>query len=348
MGSKIGLIVAACITVFVVVMIGYFVVFREAEHSRPVLTREASTLEVHQVTAPVTLVLPSEPTGDGNAAADYQAAIDLVMANKPLIARVMKGNPPDGQEEWSIIERIEDTAARGAFKKSMDFEQFRKYKPQVAYWQSYSNDLQDLCFALNAAGAYRLKLARQANDADRKKQLDKSLEDYRTYFTVAYHMVKEQAYGDVVLQGLRMQVGVLNFEYQERPGEPPQGLKGLYTEMNRPLDDLKKYYENVYDVYDFYRQKIGILCDLHPNAGDVLNIAANDKDPAIRNMAILMLGVLRFVNVPKMEGDYDYMDKLLKRYGSGSPRERAASAAARLFTKQDMQSIATKNAKQPF
>ena len=348
MGSKIGLIVGACIVVLVGGAIAFFI-FQPAEHSRPNLTREPATLEIRQVSVPVTLVLPAEPTGDGNAASDYQTAIDLVMANKPLFTQAMRGKAPGGQEEWSIIEKVEDAAARGASKKSMDFEAFRKSKPQVAYWQSYSNDLQDLCFALNAAGAYRLKLARQAQDAERQKQLARSLQDYRTYFTVAYHMVKEQAYGDVVLAGLQMQVGVLNFEHQEDEGEPPQGLKGVYAEMKFPLEDLRKYRNDLKPVYDFYAWKVGILCQRpEPHAGDMLNIAANEKDPAIRNMAILMLGVLRWVNVPKLDGDYDYMDKLLDRYSNGSPRERAAAAAARAFTKQNLQDIAKRNEKQPF
>jgi molecular chaperone GrpE (heat shock protein) len=97
---------------------------------------------------------------------------------------------------------------------------------------------------------------------------------------------------------------------------------------------LRAYLNALNEFEAVFENKAIIFQRARFNAGDIWNIAENDKDRAWRVQAILAMGLIRFTHTSKANTARN--NKLIERFlNSKDPLEKAAAQAAKAYTETD-------------
>ena len=339
MGNKTGWILALAV-VLVVVFALYFVLF-DPPPSPPRDTIGPGFLDLKQIDVPLTEVIGIELTAPGNAAADYQKAIQIEMANHEDINRMgdierleaLTGdsNPWD-DPVIKICKEIHGHVATGAKKQKMEFVfVFTPKKLDVLYHQRAADQLYRVSVAVHLL--YLIHF-------DRKEfaQAEKILKDL---MIMGIHLFEERALPHIGMDGLEMQ------------RVAAQRLQELYEKWDaapRSRIPALKQYENAINVISAnYRQKKKILWDNIPAndpvthepiiaPGDVFNVIENDQDRAWRVQGLLTLGALKYRATGR--GDLKKIGELIAEYKlKKDPIVSEAAKAAGKFTNEDFHDL---------
>jgi len=323
MNKVTGIVVAGAFAIIVIGIVVKLLVFPSI--SGP--TRETTKrgfLEFIEVDAKLTDVLPSEPTGGGDAGEDYALAVQELRTNESVILdatpKIDKGKSEGTESAIASLEKIRAHVASGAKKAKMEY--LTKHTPkklQVSWRQEEINHLHDMFGAVDLLGEY-YRLNGRLDDA-------KAL--YGDMLVGGWHMVKARSHPYVVMIGQQIQGKAIN------------GLSKSHkaADDTQPMDEyryaLRRYLGALNDFQAEYKEKLKILRKAKPIPGDVWNIAKNDKDRAWKVQAILAMGLVRFTHSDS-KANAKHNDALLEEFlKTGDPLEKAAAQAAKNYTEAE-------------
>jgi len=314
MGNKLGWILAAVLVVGLIVAVILTMAF--PSHSRPKATMKEGMLDLQTVNVPISEIAGAEPSGEGNAADNYDEAARLAVEQKVVVAGALtaimdaKGGPaaidPAALEALRKIDRL---VAAGTRKKKMQY--LFVYTPknlEVHIRVEELMRLYEVAGAMNALGRYYI-CQQKYSDADQV---------YRHLMVMGWHMVKERSHIHMVRMGMG---------FQRTAWQGMMSLSNAQGDTDKArLKTLGRYETALIVLSDFYIEKQKIIWTPQPYPGDVFNIVVNDKDRAWRVQAILTLGLIKFSAAE--EGDQDYIQELLEELVDDEDPIVAAAAKA--------------------
>ena len=320
-----GIIVGA---VFAGVVIGIVVkVFLFPSADGPTrVTQKTGYMEVIEMDMPITKIVPSAPTGSENAAIHYIKAIEVFEANeKPITeaaAAITAGDltaDPNAPQALKALEEILGHVQAGAQQAGMKYLVENTSGPLKV--SKHSDDVARLGKAidmLDMLGDYYAK-------NDRKEDADKA---FGAMFIAGWHMINERSHTHMVMYGMDMQESALDGMSRTIPRDTDP------EEARKIRGPMREYIYALNEFSDKYEDKIEVFLKTPFDAGDVWNIADNDKDRAWRVQAILAMGMIKFTHLAKGNTSYNnsQIEKFLK---STDPVEKAAAEAAKAYTEAD-------------
>ena len=360
MSSKFGWIVAAVIVVLAGGFIGYVLLFPAASDPSED-TKAPGAMEYQDVAIPITTIVPAEPSGSGNAAEDYQKAVDIVA---PIFEKAIEGNPeyphtifddaaadigtwlkpekgeaqnkPVNPEALQLMEKIAAYVAQGATKKDMKyFGPDKLDKMEVTYNIPDAKYFERVSQALSDYAHYQNLVLKKPEEAQKV---------IFTRFIMGWHMAHDRVYPRFVSTG---------FEIQQRSCKWLADLYAIWPGHEGQGDKLQAYVTAAGDVVAFFTNKNKYMFSKFvkeqpedwPNPGDLFNVVENDKDPCWRVQGILSLGMLKWhPALDKSKGDPKKRRSLLDdKLKNGTDEEKAAVKAAEKYTKEDNANLGTKN-----
>jgi len=327
-GSKTGWILALALIV-VVIGAAYFLIV-DPPASLPRDTTAAGFLDLKVVDVPLRDVIGVEPTAPGNAAEDYQKAVQVYLSSADAIEATGDAPHFDGlvasENPWTdpglkACKQIAAHVADGAKKKEMRYTFL--YSPKHLKF-GYHHTHADHLFKV-AVGVHQCYQVHR----DRKEyaQAEKHLKDLLIF---GVHVLSERALPHVGWQGIEIQTTAI------------QRLQELYKlwagAPRHRLESIEAYENSLRLVSANYRKKKRIVWDNIPandpitfeprlSAGDVFNMAENENDRSWKVQAIIALGAVKFRMTGR--GDLKKARKLIERFlRSDDPIVAAAAKAA--------------------
>ena len=332
MGNKTGWILAGGVALGVLA-IAFFVIFNPLP-SPPRESNAAGFLDLKLVTVPLTDVIQSAPSGPGNAAEDYDKAIDLWEAHREAINATGKVAQYDALVEssdpWSdpalqACKQIAEHISAGAKKKKMEYTfLYSPKKLAFCFYHRHADQLGGIATPLS-------HIARIHQDRKEYAAADRCLKDL---LILGVHLFNERALPDVGLEGLKIQRAAV------------QRLQELYSAWEnapaRPMDSLQSYERSLKAIVLEYESKKKILWDNIPgfdlrtsrpklSAGDVYNMAEYEQDRVWRVQAVIALGAVKHHATER--GDIKKTGDLIQHFlASEDPLLAAAAKAANDLT----------------
>ncbi|MBI5725137.1 MAG: hypothetical protein HZA50_14350 [Planctomycetes bacterium] len=328
LGNKVGYLIAGLLVVGIGAFLTIKLVFPGP--SDPVNVTQAM-LEL-KIPGPVAAVIGSEPSGSGNAADDYTAALQLSKAcNQDVQNSSEKVAQSGGRFEVlddAVVQKlkaIDDKIAAGAAKAKMDM-----VKPEdLAYTQNFplADDFINILFV------NQLILARYYFD---KKDFASCEKVLLHLFTMGWHMMNERAKMQITLFGMSIQQQVLT-------ANPTICLTKLYqtwpTKQAREKE-LQAYDSSLFSAKLEADKKRQYLWCTTPKPGDVFRMIEGDKDKIWVVESLLILGNIKFSAAER--GDIRYANKLMDEFiNDKDPLKAAAAKAAKNLTLDEYKSSGT-------
>jgi hypothetical protein len=344
MATKIGWIVAGA---FVLALVIYFgVTLMMPKPSEPVFYRGMAPDDMarafDQLNFPIekATFLKDPPTGGGNAADDYNAAMSLNASNLDAIKEASEhddliGNGDSNfvlpQKTLDVLNQIYANVVAGTKKKDMQFA-FRytpkSFKVQIFY-DADTKPFYNLFVPLGTLASYYLG----------KNDLAHMEEIMKTEFVLCWHMTAERTRPWLTLAGATTMKGILKsldgYE-QWRDQASYKREHDAIAECLRAAADLETFTSGKINVVwhkspNSTAEKLG----LRPNPGDVYLIVRKDKDPAWRVEGLLMLGIIRYTH-KGTPGDVKETNALIKQFlDDKNEYVRAAAIAAHDLSPED-------------
>jgi len=320
MGSKFGWLLAGVLVLVVVVIIVVRLVFPPT--TPPDKTKRGQLLDFKDIPFWPTTAAGAKPSAAGDAADDYRKAVEACMGKAKQISEM---SAAFGEKERAFtpemldfMKEVYEHVARGAQKASASYAV--KYADQFRIAPGFLP-----ASRLKAVGDVLLFLFGHYYF---NKDFDKAEEVARNTFKMGWHLMKERAHVNVVLAGLQLQMqGLGNFEalYESSPKKDPRAYK-----------EARGYLEELNLIRDQYGKKLEIVHAEKLNAGDIFNIAENDKDHAWQVQAVQTLALIK--HAAGGRADRRHARKLISRFSLSDDRLLSAAAkAAAAFTEQDFE-----------
>ena len=286
-------------------------------------TRETSRpgfMEVIAVDARITDVLKAAPSGADDAARDYAQAIELFFAKKDILldaaADLGGGNAQGYADALKTIEEIRGYIGKGAKQASMNYlAKHASGKLQVSKRQEDVERLGQTIDVLDILGEYYIANKR-LKDADAM---------YRDMFTAGWQMIEEHSHMHMALYGHAIQITALI-------GMARSIEKGLDKDADdKRRTPLRNYHTALDKFKSEYEEKSMVFHKVRLEAGDIWNIAENDKDRAWRVQAILGMGMMKFTHSSGTNAARN--NAMIEKFlNSGDPLEKSAAQAAKAYT----------------
>ena len=295
-------------------------------------TRETSRtgfMDVIEVDAKISDVLGATPSDPDNAADHYAQAIELFFANKGIIldaaADLGDGNAKNHAAALKALEDIRGHIGNGAKQAAMDYmAKHASGKLQVSKVQDDVERLGQTIDVLDILADYYMK----------NKRLADANAIYRDMLAAGWHMVNEHSHMHMTLYGQAIQVSAVNGISRSTEKAP-----------DREADDmqrlpLRNYLGALVEFKRTYEGKSMVFHKPRLDAGDIWNIAENDKDRSWRVQAILGMGLIKFTHPSKANAAHNnaMIEKFLK---SGDPIEKIAAQAAKDYSQTDFNMAGT-------
>ena len=363
MSSKMGWIVAVIIVVLVGGVIGY-VVLHPSTSDPTEDTTAPGAMDFHEVAIPITTIVPAEPAGAGNAAEDYQKAVEII---KPIFEKALADNPsyphifdkavadigtwmkpkegkaenrPVNPEELAVMEKIAGIVAQGAAKKEMKYP-LDLEKMDVTYNLPEAKYLHEVSQVLSDYAHYQHLVLNKPEEAQKI---------IFNRFIMGWHMTHDRVYPSFVLAGFEIQSSSCYWL-----GGDESSLYPNWPGHERQTEQVRAYMSASNEVIAFFNNKSKFMFSKFarandpPNPGDIFNVVENDKDPSWRVQGILVMGMLKYspglLNSEHVNGDTKCRRRLLDdKLKSGTEEEKAAAKAADRYTQEDYDNQGTKNA----
>ena len=296
-------------------------------------TRETSKsgfMDVIEVDAKITDVLGAAPSGTGDAAEHYARAIELFFTNYDIIedaAAALAGGDAQGcAEALKTLDEIRGHIGNGAKQASMKYlARHASGKLQVSKRQEDVERLGQTVDALKILGDYYI-----ANN-----RLKDANAMYRDMFVVGWHMIEAHSHMHMALYGQDIAA---------------TALSGMSKSIERGLDKdtdyerrapLHAYLGALNEFRSVYEEKSMVFHKVRLEAGDIWNIAENDKDRAWRVQAILGMGLMRFTHESSKANTARNNETIEKFLNSEDPLEKMAAQAAKAYTEIDFNQAGT-------
>ncbi len=328
MGNKLGWIIAAVLLVLVVVAVVLKITYNPPSSPTTATTRKGF-LDKAQMSMTPADITGKTITGTGNAADDYVNAMKIYGENEAEIKLAMDTLADRNFElDTEILTKLNNIArqiAMGTEKKEMHYTFVHTPGELKVEWvYEPVKKLEQIMECLNLLAAYY----------ENHNQYEEAAKMMDMILIMGWQMVNERSKPYVLEGGVSWQkhaIAKLRYFY-ENIGEKYASRKTPLREYEKQLDSLNAAIVEMKEVF-----KINDLNKLE--AGDIFNIAENDKDRAWRVQAILWLGILKYMYANK-SGDMKQIDKLIDEYlDSSDPMEAAAAKAAKNLTKKEYDDI---------
>jgi len=336
MGGKFGWVVAMVMGTFVAILVVKLVLY-PSPTPPSAETAGAEMLALQKPEKPLTLVLPAEPAGGGDAGDDYWRAIQLyddhAEALKQILKRVGRAGAegfPLSAEEVGVLEPIARAVAEGAARKKMTYYfRLTPKKIEIPYFAAAAQDFTGLGQVLELLGRHHLSRGREGFAQAEKMFFD--------LFAMAHHLIQERARLEIVRAGVGLEKVACT------------GLMELYRRWDKPrrLEQVRRYYRGLRLMSSVYTSLDKRIWDLHGapdgtrglHPGDIFNLAANHQDRAVRVEATLALGVVKLTCTRR--GDRKMAERLIRRkLESEDPIERAAARSAQALDAAGLKRLA--------
>ncbi len=336
MGNRLGWIIAG---IFVVGVVAIAVLVVYQQFYRPTPPTSATTargrLSVQKPSEPITLVVPAEPSGEGDAGDDYLRAVQAYRAN-PRIREIcrragalMRNQYRPTPAELALLQPVADAIRAGAQKRTMTYT-WREHKEfRVPYIAPEASELQAVTDVPVFLHHYHIA----AGEAS-YPQAERCLFDE---FILGWHMMNERARLGVVRRGFGLQKDAcrrLMRLYAAKWNKPDR-----HAAVKRYLEDLTLVSGVYADLEDQVlwriRKELGLS---GPHPGDVFNLAENHADPAVRRHATVVLGVVKLTC--RRSANKRYVRRLIaSKLRSSDEIERAAARAAQAFGQEELNQL---------
>lgn len=349
MGSKLGWILAGIVLVIAGV-IGFVVFFPSPTDPTPA-TQKFGFMEMKLITVPIADLIGYQPRQEGNAADDYQKAIDIYKRNAKGIGEAWTHSEGLGKGTYSLptdllkaLQAIDDLVARGSLKASMKYTFV--YTPKefvVGFGVTAYEDMEEFSSNRNlyapSSQLFRLGMSLEllAYHYYGKKDYLRAEKTLQHLFVLGRHMMDEQSRPVMVQSGIDLQqeaIGLLRPVYRDMGGD-----------HKKQIGAIASYKSCLAAILGHYDTKKDALWRTAPNPGDVFNMIANEKDRAWRVQAILYLGVLNYaIKVDRISrGDARMTTKYIEKFiNSADEYEAAAAKAARDITEADFRMLGSR------
>jgi hypothetical protein len=322
MNKMTGMIVAGIMVLIVAGVVIKSVVFPSGA-SPTIKTSKTGFMEIIEVEAKITDVLGAAPSGSGDAADHYVRAVELFYANFKLIegagADLNRGDAQNCAEALKKLEEMRGHIGKGAKQAKMNY--LAKHATIKMKGSQRQKDVERLGLtidALDMLGKYYIlnKRLKDANDL------------YRDMFVAGWHMIEARSHWDMIMYGESIQRATLETM-----------LKSIETGLDEDTEyerkaPLRDYRNALIEFRSRYQEKGDIFRHVRLEAGDIWNIAENDKDRSWRVQAILAMGMLKFTHAGKADAARN--NALIERFlNSKDPLEKAAAEATKAYTEAD-------------
>jgi len=336
-GNKTGWIIAGVLVLGVLGIIVKAIVF-PSPTSPTSVTLKSDFMDEVTVAVPITTVIGALPAEPGNAGVNYRAAFDAFKANRDpivnfletedIITKLAKGQEPPPVTVLSTLEEVRKHVLAGTAKRLEDFKYTMtctdKKDFEVGYWYQGTFDLGNVVQCLHALVLYQYG----------QKQYAEAAKTETAMLVMGWHMANERARVHMTLTGLEIQIEALGglTTVNRKWGEE-------HAAKNKAIDD---YQSAVEVALVSLKERLPVFQAVSIEPGDILNVAENHKDRAIRVQGILFLGRLRH-EVPGNRGDMRATRRLIDHYISdGDEYEAAAAKAAKDMTKEQWENLSTR------
>jgi hypothetical protein len=329
MGTKMGWIIATAIVLAVILAFCLIVLFPTSSHPNETLAE--GFLELKTVSVPLSGAVGFEAMGHGDAAPDYQRAIEVYLANYADIDAVGDG------EHWDDL--VEDTAERTwtdpGLKKIQEIHTHvaaAVKRSRMNYTFVHTDKRLDFVFRHPAAEKFwkvAVALRMLANMLEAKGRHAEAARVIRHMLVMGRHMYDEHRAANMGLAGLEIQdfavrdLGRLFRQWKGSPQGAGRWLEKYELELKPALRIYRKKKEIVWDNVpkddDFGEPKL--------NAGDVFNMVEHDEDRAWRVQAIIALGAVK-LRWKHHRGNRKEALRLIQKYKANSDEMLAAAAKA--------------------
>lgn len=300
--------------------------------STDAVTRETSKpgfMEVIEVDAKITDVLDAAPSGTDNAAEHYAQAIKVFLAGKDVIldaaAALGEGKAQGYADALKMLEEIRGHIGTGAKQANMNYlARHASGKLQVSKRQEDVERLGQTINTLDILGDYYI-----AN-----KRFKDAGAMYRDMFVAGWHMIEARSHMHMVLYGQDIQCDALD-------GMSMSIERGLDKDTDHELRaPLGNYIRALNEFRSRYEEKSMVFHKARLKAGDVWNIAENDKDRSWRVQAILGMGMIKFTHLSKANTARNNAT-IEKFLNSEDPVEKIAAQAAKAYTETEFNTAGT-------
>jgi len=286
-------------------------------------------MNVIKVDAKITDVLNATPSGAENAAEHYARAVKLCFANWDALydaaATLANGDATQHAGALKTLQEIRRHIGKGAKQAGMNYlEKHASGKLKVSLRQEDTDRLGRTVDVLSLLGDYYIKNKR-LKDADAI---------YRDMFAAGWHMINERSSIHMTRYGVDVQI---------------LALKGIATSIDGDLDKNAKdnrmapLRDSLVALNEFRsscQDKALIFQEARFDAGNIWNIAENDKDRAWRVQAILAMGLIKFTHTSKANAEHN--NAMIEQFlTSSDPLEKAAAQAAKAYTENDFNTAGT-------
>jgi len=339
-GSKTGWILALAVILAVVIVL--WIVILDPQPSLPRETNADGFLDLKKVAIPLGDVIGFTPSAPGNAAEDYQKAVNLWISRGKEIDAVADAERYDAlvasedmykDPALQAAKQIADHVAAGAKKQKMEYSFV--YSPKtltVGYHHAHSTHLWKVSVTVHLLH----------NLHKDRKEYAQAEEQLKHMFVLGWHMLNERRLAQVERDGVEIMTVALQ-RFQELYGVWREGRPG------HRMGPIKEYDSALRLVSDNFRRKKKILWDnipardpvtndpaLYP--GDVFNVVKNDQDRAWRVQGVIALGPLKHLVTSR--GDIKECRRLIKRsLASKDPIIEAAAKAADAMDRDAFRSL---------
>jgi len=334
MGSRLAWIIAGVIGVVLAGIIIKIAIF-PSPTPPTCATTAVGMLDLQTPSKPLTLILPANPNGDGDAGDDYHKAIEAYKANREGIEKVLEHYEQVLQDKYrltdddvALLKKVADPIRAGSAKRQMTYYfRLTPKKIEIPYWPKVVDDFQEISYVPKMLFAHYFSLGRETYPQAEKFLLD--------ILILGQHMIDERARLDIIRAGIGLE--------KEACG----ALLTLYQKWQRPdrVEAVKEYLdglETISSVYsDLYKTIWRFDPEMHgPHPGDIFNLVVNHADRAVRVEAILALGVVKLTCSSR--GDRRMVRKLIReKLQSEDPIERAAAKCAQSLDREGLNRLAS-------
>ena len=331
MGKWLPWVLAGIAGAFVLTMVVKFGFFPSP--TRASLTGREGMLRFQRLEESLAVVIGSEPAGAGDAGGDYKLAMDVYRENMQaideMITHAREGDVAGGEyrytpDQLALLSKVAAHVADAAAKKKMSFY-FRLSPKEIKrpYYAVEADRFHDLYDILDVLAMHHALVAGEQAYPKAEKCLFHAL-------VMGRHMVDERARLDIVERGLFIQESTC------------KTLISLYRLWKQPARSakVKIYRGGLLEITSKYTDLRGALWGIEspwrcPHPGDVINLAGNHRDRAVRVEAIIVLGIVKHGQIGR--GDQRIVRKLINQYlKSKDEVEAAAAKAAHEMTQEDL------------
>jgi hypothetical protein len=293
-------------------------------------TSKSGYMDVIKIDANMSDVLGETPSGSDNAAEHYEKAVEIFQANRNEItasaASLRRGEDQAYASELKNLQEIASHIAQGAKQANMKYlTKFGSGKLQVSKRQDDVERLgQTIDTMIKILGPYLIA----------KEKFTEASALYHSIFAAGGHMIKARSQYQMTMYGKDIQFDAMNGISKSIPRDTDK------DEARKLRAPLRNYIQALNDFRSDYSKKMEIFEKLPFPAGDVWNIAENDKDRVWRVQAILAMGILKFTRQSK--ANVTRNTALIEKFlNSKDPLEKAAAEAAKAYSKPDFNHAGT-------